>query len=280
MVCGRSVPGGTDTQRRANYQMDWVRRIRLARPNTDRIEGHKRRIEVSPMPSSIAQFSSRSPKFCRIHGRRFIICLQHIFLKLSISAYSGAAMFRNCSIDSLLRRRTMLCAISILIALTPANACSNDPEAPCDVASIEARARADFKIQNDASPNATDFDYVALTVSRRSAWGVGQDARPAAAVRIAIERCIASPAGPDGCGAQFEVTRGNWTVARMCGDRPVIAAASVLADANQRLTFWEISLDMSPSGPLPICQHLVTIAPDGQVMRTAPSSVAVALPEK
>jgi hypothetical protein len=68
-----------------------------------------------------------------------------------------------------------------------------------------------------------------------------------------------------GCGAQFSVIRNGWIVAYRCGDRNILAAERVLADAEQAARERESELRTSYAPNLPPCRQVLTVDPRGEV---------------
>jgi hypothetical protein len=81
----------------------------------------------------------------------------------------------------------------------------------------------------------------------------------------AIHRCKAMDGTNGGCGAQFAAGRGAWVVAKLCGDEPIIAAASSLDAAEQATTRREIDLQKVYVPDMPRCWHILTVDPDGSI---------------
>ena len=112
---------------------------------------------------------------------------------------------------------------------------------------------------------AQDFDFVCVTVARDGAFGVGVDASFATALSATVRHCKQMSGSSSGCGAQFEITRGRWTVATRCADQAIIVTSERLADALQQTLYAEIGLERSFGVPLPKCSHLVTVDPSGRI---------------
>ena len=75
---------------------------------------------------------------------------------------------------------------------------------------------------------AQDFDFVCLTVARDGSYGVGVDESFGTAISTAIQQCKIMAKGSSNCGSQLEISRGNWTIATLCGDQPVIVTSKLM----------------------------------------------------
>jgi hypothetical protein len=110
-----------------------------------------------------------------------------------------------------------------------------------------------------------DFDFVCVTVSRSGAFGVGLDASFAKAITTAVSQCRVMADGAGNCGSQFEVARGQWIIATMCGDQPMIVTDQDFANAQVQIQNAEIGMELLSGQRQPSCTHLVTVSPYGTV---------------
>src|ERR1044072_985711 len=70
-----------------------------------------------------------------------------------------------------------------------------------------------------------------LTLSRVGGWGVATDHNVSLAIADAIRDCKAMSSVPSDCGAKFTSIFVGWSVAVLCGNETIIAAAHSLVDA-------------------------------------------------
>ena len=112
---------------------------------------------------------------------------------------------------------------------------------------------------------AADFDFVCVTVSRNGAFGVGTDASFARAITTAIVQCRIMADAAGNCGSQFEVARGQWIIATMCRDQPMIVTGQDHASAQMQIQNTEIGAEISTGQRQSSCTHLVTVDPHGTI---------------
>jgi hypothetical protein len=72
----------------------------------------------------------------------------------------------------------------------------------------------------------------------------------------------------------FTTVRSGWSIAELCGDETIIAAAARLADAEQIAKEREYRLRHVYQRNMPPCTRVATIDPDGRVV--APPALSVA----
>jgi hypothetical protein len=118
-------------------------------------------------------------------------------------------------------------------------------------------------------------DYVTvLTLARDGAWGTATETSTSRAIAYAIRDCKAMSGRALGCGALFTTVRSGWSIAELCGDETIIAAAARLADAEQIAKEREYRLRHVYQRNMPPCTRVATIDPDGRVV--APPALSVA----
>ena len=77
-------------------------------------------------------------------------------------------------------------------------------------------------------------EYVTvLTLASDGAWGTATEYPTGRAIAFAIRDCKAMSRRVLGCGAKFTTVRAGWSVAVLCGDETIIAAATQLTDAER-----------------------------------------------
>ena len=110
-------------------------------------------------------------------------------------------------------------------------------------------------------------DYVTmLTIARDGSWGTATDTFVNRAIALAIRDCKAMSQRLLGCGASFTTVQSGWSLALLCGDETIIAAASELADAERVAINREIELREVYRRKMPPCVRVATVNPDGQVV--------------
>ena len=105
-----------------------------------------------------------------------------------------------------------------------------------------------------------------LTMARGGAWGTATETSTSRAIAFAIRNCQAMAQSRLGCGAMFTTVRSGWSVALLCGDEPIIAAASERPDAERLAVEREAELREVHRRDLPPCARVVTVDPNGAVI--------------
>jgi len=73
-----------------------------------------------------------------------------------------------------------------------------------------------------------------LTLARDGSWGTATDSDTGRAIAAAIRDCKAmSSRRVNSCGARFTTVFRGWSLAVLCGDEPIVAAASLRSEAAQ-----------------------------------------------
>ena len=110
-------------------------------------------------------------------------------------------------------------------------------------------------------------EYVTvLTLARDGAWGTATEDSISRAIAFAIRDCKAMSQRLLGCGATYTTIRSGWSVAVLCGDETIIAAAAQLADAERMAIKREIELREVYRRDMPPCSRVATVNPNGAVV--------------
>jgi hypothetical protein len=118
-------------------------------------------------------------------------------------------------------------------------------------------------------------DYVTvLTLARDGAWGTATETSTSQAIAFAIRDCRAMSQQALGCGAMFTTVRTGWSLAVLCGDEPIIAAAKQLGDAERMAIKRETELREVYRRDMPPCVRVATVNPDGLVVRPTSAEIA------
>jgi hypothetical protein len=113
-----------------------------------------------------------------------------------------------------------------------------------------------------------------LTLAGDGAWGTATEASTGRAIAFAIRDCKAMSQRPLGCGAMFTTIHAGWSVAVLCGDEPIIAASTELAEAERMATRRETELRQVYRRNLPLCMRIATINPSGVAVNTLVEALA------
>ena len=105
-----------------------------------------------------------------------------------------------------------------------------------------------------------------LTLSRTGAWGAGTHDMVSIAIASAIRDCKAMSNVASDCGAKFTSIFVGWSVAVLCGDETIIAAAHRLDDAERAAAERENELRVVYQRDMPSCVRVVTIDPHGRAL--------------
>jgi hypothetical protein len=73
---------------------------------------------------------------------------------------------------------------------------------------------------------STGEGWTVTTLGRDGSWGVATEASLAHAIGMAVSKCKAMAVPQSDCGAQFTTIRTGWTLALLCGDHKLLAAAN------------------------------------------------------
>ena len=105
-----------------------------------------------------------------------------------------------------------------------------------------------------------------LTLASDGAWGTATEYPTGRAIALAIRDCKAMSRRVLGCGAKFTTVRAGWSVAVLCGDETIIAAATQLADAEHMAIKRENELREVYRRNMPPCVRVATVNPNGVVV--------------
>jgi hypothetical protein len=110
-------------------------------------------------------------------------------------------------------------------------------------------------------------EYVTvLTLASDGAWGTATEPSTSRAIAFAIRDCKTMSRRVIGCGAKFTTVRTGWSVAVLCGDETIIAAATQLADAERMAIKREMELREVYRRNMPPCVRVATVNPNGVVV--------------
>ena len=106
-----------------------------------------------------------------------------------------------------------------------------------------------------------------LTLARDGAWGTATDSDVGRAIAAAIRDCKAmSSRRINSCGARFTTVFRGWSLAVLCGDEPIVAAASQRSEAERMTVAREAELRLVYRRDMPPCMRVATVGPDGAVV--------------
>jgi hypothetical protein len=118
-----------------------------------------------------------------------------------------------------------------------------------------------------ADDERTDFPYpTVLTLAPDGSWGTATDDNTGRAIAAAIRDCKAMSRRATSCGAKFTTVFKGWSLAVLCGDETIIAAASQRAEAERMAVAREIELRLVYRRDMPPCVRIATVGPDGAVV--------------
>jgi hypothetical protein len=110
-------------------------------------------------------------------------------------------------------------------------------------------------------------EYVTvLTLASDGAWGTATETSTSQAIAFAIRDCKAKSRRLLGCGAMFTTLRSGWSVAVLCGEETIIAAAPQLIDAERMAAKRETELREVYRRDMPLCVRVATVNPNGVVV--------------
>lgn len=114
------------------------------------------------------------------------------------------------------------------------------------------------------------WGWTVTTLARDGSWGVATERSLARAIGLSIGRCKTMSVPQSDCGAQFTIIRAGWTLALLCGEHKVLAAAKQLDEA-WRDAQLRIDLKKAYLPELPPCRHIITVDPAGAVSFPGPT---------
>jgi hypothetical protein len=115
---------------------------------------------------------------------------------------------------------------------------------------------------------STGEGWTVATLARDGSWGVATESSLAHAIGMAVSKCKTMAVPQSDCGAQFTTIRTGWTLALLCGDHKVLAAAKRLDEAWLAVQF-RLELKRAHLPDLPPCRQIFTVDPAGEVILSA-----------
>jgi hypothetical protein len=109
-----------------------------------------------------------------------------------------------------------------------------------------------------------DYPYrTVLTLAPDGSWGTATDSDTGLAIAAAIHDCKAMSRRVTSCGAKFTTVFKGWSLAVLCGDETIIAAARQRAEAERLVVAREAELRLVYRRDMPPCVRVATVGPDG-----------------
>jgi hypothetical protein len=165
---------------------------------------------------------------------------------------------------------------AVLICGTGATAVQADSEAGQQPQSQALRPKT-------LQSQAWDHPWTVVTIAPDGSWGAASEAYIYQAIAKAVANCRRMSRHAIGCGAQFTVIRAGWTIALRCDIGNIIVAEPSIAAAEHAAANRETALRLAQGGTMPPCSRVLTVSPDGKVIRTPPAidwpDVAVSAPD-
>lgn len=121
--------------------------------------------------------------------------------------------------------------------------------------------------QQPAAIEEWAHDFTVLTMAPDGSWGTATDPRINRAIFLAISSCKKMSGAALGCGAYLTTVRGGWSLGIRCGSENIIVADRDLAEAEQRAHRREIELRTLYVPDMPPCDRVVTVDPNGAVVK-------------
>ena len=111
-----------------------------------------------------------------------------------------------------------------------------------------------------------DPDLPVLTLARDGSGGTATDSNTGQAIAAAIRNCKAMSRRVNSCGAKFTTVFRGWSLAVLCGDETILAAASQRGEAERMAVAREVELRLAYRRDMPPCIRVVTVDPNGAVV--------------
>lgn len=115
--------------------------------------------------------------------------------------------------------------------------------------------------QRDDNP-----DLTVLTLAPDGSWGTATDRDTGQAIAAAIRNCKAMSRRVNSCGAKLAAVFRGWSLAVLCGDETIVAAASQRSEAERMAVAREAELRLVYRRDMPPCVRVATVGPDGTVV--------------
>jgi hypothetical protein len=109
-------------------------------------------------------------------------------------------------------------------------------------------------------------DRTVLTLARDGACGTATDNDTGQAIAAAIRDCKAMSRPVNSCGARFVTVFRGWSLAVLCGDEIILAAAGRRSEAERMAAAREAELRLVYRREMPPCVRIATVGPDGAVV--------------
>ena len=109
-------------------------------------------------------------------------------------------------------------------------------------------------------------DWTVVTMAPDGSWGSATESSVGQALAKAIANCKAMSGTKVGCGAQFRAIQAGWIVAARCGDRNIVVAERLLADAERAARRREAEFREHYARDMPPCRRVLAVNPRGGVM--------------
>lgn len=119
-------------------------------------------------------------------------------------------------------------------------------------------------------------DWTVVTMAPDGSWGAATEPLVGQALARAIRNCKAMSGTKIGCGAQFRAIQAGWVLATRCGDRNIVVAERLLADAERAARERETDLRQHYAPDLPPCRRVLTVNPRGGVVAKSQDEVGPA----
>ena len=119
-------------------------------------------------------------------------------------------------------------------------------------------------------------DWTVVTMAPDGSWGSATEPSVGQALARAIRNCKAMSGTKIGCGAQFRAIQAGWVLATRCGDRNIVVAERLLADAERAARERETDLRQHYAPDLPPCRRVLTVNPRGGVVAKSQDEVGPA----
>ena len=111
-----------------------------------------------------------------------------------------------------------------------------------------------------------NLDLTVLTLAGDGSWGTATDSDTGQAIAAAIRNCKAMSRRINSCGAKFTTVFSGWSVAMLCGDETIVAAARQRSEAESIAVAREAELRLVYRRDMPPCVRVATVGPDGAVV--------------
>ncbi len=111
-----------------------------------------------------------------------------------------------------------------------------------------------------------NLDLTVLTLARDGSWGTATDSDTGQAIAAAIRNCKAMSRRVNSCGAKLAAVFRGWSLAVLCGDETIVAAANQRSEAERMAVAREAELRLVYRRNMPPCVRVAIVGPDGAVV--------------